>query len=166
MWKVPAKAAAGSTAASRRRGGRCRTRSREEAVEDGGRATGHEGATDGAATAGAPAGPGDLARRGVDGRDLGAGDDRRAGRDRCCRKGVRECSHAADGDVPVTGAATDEVVEEADVLTQVGLAERGEGADEGVGGDDAAEGVIVGDRLDELADGTRREGVEEVGVAG
>ena len=58
------------------------------------------------------------------------------------------------------------MVEEADVLAQVGLVERGEGADEGVGGDDAAQGVVVGDRLDELAERPRRQRVEEVGVAG
>ena len=136
----------------------------EQAVEHGGRAARDEVAGHGAAAPCVTAGPRDLAGGRVHRRDLGSGEDGRSGRDRCCRKRVRERTHAADGHVPVAGAAPDEVVEEADVLAQVGLAERGEGADEGVGGDDAAERVVRGDRLDELADGARRQRVEEVGV--
>ena len=68
--------------------------------------------------------------------------DRRAGRDRRLRKRVGDRAHAADRHVPVAGAAADEVVEEADVLAQGRLVEVGERADQGVGGDDAAHGVV------------------------
>lgn len=61
-----------------------------------------------------------------------------------------ERAHAADRDVPGSGAAADHVVEEAAVLPQGRVVGVGEGADEGVGEDDSAdevvgEGVLDGD---------------------
>lgn len=55
---------------------------------------------------------------------------------------VGERAHAAHGDVPVTGAAADHVVEEAPVLEQRGVVGVGEGADQGVGEDDPAYQVV------------------------
>ena len=70
--------------------------------------------------------------------------------DRGAGQPVGHRTHAADRDVPVAGAATDEVVEEADVLAQVGPAHLGEGADEGVGRDDAAHRVVAERALEDL----------------
>ena len=85
--------------------------------------------------------PGDLAA-GVDRDDLGAGHQLGAGGDRRRGQPVGDRAHAADRHVPVAGAAADEVVEEADVLGQGRPVEVGEGADEGVGGHDAAHRVV------------------------
>ncbi len=52
-------------------------------------------------------------------------------------------THATDRDVPVTGAAAEQVIEEADVLGQRWLVEPGEGADQRVGSDHATNQVIV-----------------------
>ena len=136
MWKVPAKAAAGSTAASRSRGSRDSSMltlswapsgaasvgdrvgasRREQPVEHGGCAGGDEHALRRGAGS---AVPGHLARRGRRDSDLGAGEDVGAGRRGRAGQRVGDRTHAADRHVPVAGAAADEVVEEADVLAQV-----------------------------------------------
>ena len=77
-----------------------------------------------------------------DGADAGAGDDLRARLDRGPGQRVGDRAHAADRHPPLAGAVADEVVEEAAVLDQRGVVQRGEGADERVGGDDAADGVV------------------------
>ena len=62
----------------------------------------------------------------------------------------RHRAHATDGDVPVAGAAADDVVQEATVGEQVvGVGER---ADQGVGQHDAAQRVVGEVLLDRLTD--------------
>ena len=61
-------------------------------------------------------------------------------------------THAADGDVPVAGAAADHVVEEAPVLAQALVVGVREGADESVGQRDAAGQIALQRRAQQLAE--------------
>ena len=174
-WKVPPNAAAGSTPASRRRGRRRSSRLTliwapsgvARPVSPSSRASSY-GATPESTVVAARccSTPSftvvDLAVGG-DAGDLGAGDDLRARLERGPPERAADGAHAADRDVPVPGAAADDVVQEAAVRRER-LVDRGsEGADERVGQHDAAHEVVreplghgVPDRaLDEL----RPEGV-------
>ena len=71
---------------------------------------------------------------------------------RRARERVGDRAHAADGHPPLAGAVADQVVEEAAVLDQRRVVHRREGADQGVGGDHAADGVVEEALLDRLAE--------------
>ena len=64
----------------------------------------------------------------------------------------RHRAHAADRHLPLAGAVADHVVEEAAVLRELRCVGAGEGADQGVGEQDAADGVVADRTLDQLAD--------------
>ena len=87
-------------------------------------------------------------RAGGDRADPGTRDDLRAGLDGRLGQGRRDGPHAADRHPPLAGPVADQVVEEAAVLDQRRVVHRGERADQGVGGDDAAHGVVGEARLD------------------
>ena len=95
---------------------------------------------------------------GLDAAHASAGDDRGAGVARGDGEGVGDPAHAADGHPPLAVAVADQVVEEAPVLHQAGVVEVGEGADQRVGGDDPAHGVVVEALLDHLPDRLPRPG--------
>ena len=61
---------------------------------------------------------------------------------------VGDRAHAADRHPPLAGAVADQVVEEAAVLDQRGVVQRGERADQGVGRDHPADGVVGEAALD------------------
>ena len=64
----------------------------------------------------------------------------------------RHRAHAADRHPPLAGAVADHVVEEAAVLPQRRVVGVAEGADQRVGQQHAADGVVGGARLDQLTD--------------
>ncbi len=106
---------------------------------------------------------------GGDRRNLRPGDDLGAvpasGRLQC----AGDCSHSTDRNVPLAGAAAEQVVEQADVLGQRRVAESGERSDQRIGGHHPAD-QIAADRLgdgqpDRLLD-QRRPRRRGVGAAG
>ena len=80
---------------------------------------------------------------GPDGRDLGRRQDGGAGFAGGALELARDRPHAADGNIPVTGSAAQEVVQEADVLLEVGAVRPGESPDQGIRQDHAAHQVAV-----------------------
>jgi hypothetical protein len=79
---------------------------------------------------------------GVDGEDLRIGSDRDAGTASRVGDGSGDRTHAADRHVPVAGPATNDVIHEADVLDEGRIVDRGERADQPVGGGDARQHVV------------------------
>ncbi|GAB7142945.1 hypothetical protein LRC484719_15330 [Mycobacterium riyadhense] len=55
----------------------------------------------------------------------------------------RHRAHAADGDIPVSGAPAEHVVQKANVLPQRLIVEAGEGADQCIGGDQTPDQVVA-----------------------
>ena len=97
-----------------------------------------------------PAHDGSLAR--LDRGHGGAGRQRRSGvRDRS-RERVGDRTHPADRHPPLASAVADQVVEEAAVLDQGRVVQVGEGADQAVGGDHAADQVVGEALLDHRAE--------------
>ena len=89
---------------------------------------------------------------GPDRADAGAGDDLGAGGGGAAGQGVGDRAHAADRHPPLAGAVADQVVEEAAVLDQRRVVQRREGADQRVGADHAADGVVGEAALDRRAE--------------
>ena len=92
------------------------------------------------------------------GDELGSGGDGRPG------EGVGHGAHAADGHPPLAGAVADQVVEEAPVLDQRRVVQRREGADQGIGGDHATDGVVLEALLDRLPERLADDVAPDAGV--
>ncbi len=90
---------------------------------------------------------------GPDGRDVRGGQDGRAGVARGPFQLAGDRAHAADRHVPVPRPAADQVVEEADVLLQVLIVSPGEGPDQRIRQDHAADQVAAQFPADRLSDG-------------
>jgi hypothetical protein len=113
-----------------------------------------------------PVGPGDLGtvRARVDAADAGARDDfgTSLGGTTQHRRGDR--SHAADGHPPLAGAVADQVVEEAAVLDQRGVAQVRERADQRIGRHHAPDEVVGEPLLDHLAERSFHDRLPQIGV--
>ena len=97
--------------------------------------------------------------------DAGAGDDLGAGLAGRGEQRVGDRAHAAHRHPPLAGAVADQVVEEArGSAPATASLHVGEGADQRVGGDDAAHGVVGEAALDGLAERLLDELVPGVGV--
>ncbi len=115
-----------------------------------------------------PVVPGDLGTvvAGPDLGDSGGGDDLGAGFGGRLRQRPGDRPHATDRHPPLAVTVADQVVEEAAVLDQGGVVQRGEGADEGVGGDHAAHRVVGEASFDRLTERPRDQIPPHVGVGG
>ena len=100
----------------------------------------------------------------LDGTDACPGDDRGPRVDGGPSEGVGHRAHAADRHAPLAGAVADQVVEEAAVLHQRRLVHRGEGADQGIGRDDAPDGVVNEALLDRPPEGLGHDVAPGAGV--